>query len=114
MSELKAGGGPLQRAGGSSNGALWATTALTGEIDATSPPETFADLFAHEHANVAVDLSGVTFFTAAGIARLVDARNQLRSTGHDLVVRAPSRTVARVLTLCQMTDLIEAPENDGR
>jgi anti-anti-sigma factor len=114
MSELKAVERPLQPAGGSSNGALWATTALTGEIDAASPPETFADLFAHGHANVAVDLSGVTFLTRAGIARLVAARDELRSAGHDLVVRAPSRTVARVLTLCQMTDLIEGAENGSR
>jgi anti-anti-sigma factor len=48
---------------------------------------------------IVLDLSQITFFDAAGVRFLLTAREQARTSGRDLVVRHPSRSVRRVLAI---------------
>ena len=51
------------------------------------------DVVLHAHdgnATVIIDFTDVTFVGAAGINLLVDARDRLRVTGDDLLVRSPA------------------------
>jgi anti-anti-sigma factor len=48
---------------------------------------------------VAVDLSGVTFIDSTGVSLLVESKRRLGESERDLVLRAPSERVRRVLDL---------------
>jgi anti-anti-sigma factor len=72
------------------------TLILRGELDLAAAPRAAAALAAPDIRTV--DLSAVTFIDAAGLRVLLDAhRDAARS--HGLRLRAPSRSVLRVLDL---------------
>lgn len=90
----------------------WVTVAVVGEIDLATAPDVLATLLAaskSKTAGIVVDVSGVTFFGAAGIGAVLRARNHERDHGRDLVLRAPPPIVTRVLGICDLTDLVEPP-----
>lgn len=60
-----------------------------------------------DDADLVVDLSGVTFFSAATIGSLMRFRNSMRRQSRDLVLRSPSRCASRVLVACGLTGLLE-------
>jgi anti-sigma B factor antagonist len=77
--------------------------ALRGELDVMDAEAVAATLTAAaDRGNViVVDLAGLTFIDASGMAALVRARRHARHMGGDLVLAAPQRQVRRVLALTQ-------------
>ncbi|MCP3787065.1 STAS domain-containing protein [Micromonospora sp. A3M-1-15] len=51
-----------------------------------------------------LDLSGVTFFCAAGVNALLTVRRRVASAGCTLVVREPSRITVKVLDIVGLKD----------
>ncbi|MGK5740329.1 STAS domain-containing protein [Micromonospora sp. URMC 103] len=79
-----------------------------GEVDMASAP-LLTDLVdtvltRHAPAVLVLDLSGVTFFCAAGVTALFTARQRAASAGCMLVVREPSRIIRGILDLVGLTD----------
>ncbi|MFC9087597.1 STAS domain-containing protein [Nocardiopsis dassonvillei] len=75
---------------------------VRGEIDLATVPSYRDDLFdalRTDADRVVVDLSGVTFFSAAGVSLLAAAWIQAEALGVDLRLAAPSKQVRRVLGL---------------
>jgi len=75
--------------------------ALRGELDVMDAEAVAAALTAAaDRANVVVvDLAGLTFIDASGVAALVRARRHARHRGGALVLASPQRQVRRVLAL---------------
>jgi hypothetical protein len=68
-----------------------------------------------------VDLAGLAFMGCSGLSALVSACRQARRAGGDLALAAPSRPVARLLSLTGVTGLLpvyasvaEAANSGGR
>jgi anti-anti-sigma factor len=82
--------------------------AVAGEVDPSNTRQLARVVVrAAVHDRVVLDLSGVTFFCAAGVNALVQLRNWLG----DRVERGPtSAIVQRVLDMCGMPDLLRRPE----
>ncbi|GGR97039.1 hypothetical protein GCM10010169_47000 [Micromonospora fulviviridis] len=55
-------------------------------------------------AVLVLDLSGVTFFCAAGVNALLAVRRRVASAGSALVVREPSRITVKVLDIVGLKD----------
>ncbi|SCL14006.1 anti-anti-sigma factor [Micromonospora nigra] len=51
-----------------------------------------------------LDLSGVTFFSAAGITALLVVRQHVAAAGRTLVLRQPSRITAVVIDIVELRD----------
>ncbi|MHB8244148.1 MAG: STAS domain-containing protein [Acidimicrobiales bacterium] len=85
---------------------------LRGEHDiatAAQVSETLARATKAGGPAVVVDLSGVTFLSAATIGAIVASREALRIEGRSLVVRAPSPSAERILMLCRLSHLLRSP-----
>ena len=67
-----------------------------------------------DDAEVVVDLSGVKFMGAATVTVIVRARDFLRAHSRGLTVRSPSRCAKRLLDVCELAGLIEAPRRAHR
>ncbi len=94
---------------------LW----VVGEHDAADAPDLSAVLASAadlSRGEVVVDLSRVTFMSAATIGAIVGSRNGLRLAGRSLTLRAPSRCAARLLDLCAIpcVDSTELPAEGPR
>ena len=75
----------------------------------TAPDMLDVVLHAHDgNATVIIEFTDVTFVGAAGINLLVDARDRLRVTGDDLLVRSPAPPLTRMLVFFGLTDMIES------
>jgi anti-anti-sigma factor len=72
----------------------------------TALSEALARAIAIDQAEVIVDLRAVTFMDAATAGAIVGANELLRARWRDLTVRSPSRSAARLLELCGLTDLL--------
>ena len=64
-----------------------------------------ARAIAQDDADVVVDLRDVQFMDASTVGAIVAARAQLRSQSRGLMLRAPSASASRVLSLCGLADL---------
>ena len=76
---------------------------LDGEEDIATVAvlaNTLAKAVSADHADLIVDLSGLTFLSTATIDELVRVRNILLSQNRTLTLRSPSRCARRVLDLC--------------
>ena len=79
---------------------------LHGELDlieAASVSAALATVTARDRW-IIVDLAGLEFIDAAGVAALSRGRRQARDVGGDLLLVAPRRQVQRVLSLIWDTD----------
>lgn len=88
--------------------------ALGGEHDlasVTDLSEAMAKAVAIDHADVAVDLSGVQYMGAATLGVILRTRRWLHNDARRLVVRSPSPIARRLLELCELNRLVE---RDGR
>lgn len=82
-------------------GVVW----LQGEHDiANVAPlrEVLDGAAAADEVDVVVDLTDVTFISAATVGALVHARGSLREHSRDLVLRSPSECARRVLDVCEV------------
>lgn len=80
--------------------------AVSGELDAYTAP-TLEDYLQSRLAGgepVRLDLAGVTFMDSSGVRVIVNADNELRSAGSELVICDPSPVVARLLQLTSLDD----------
>jgi anti-sigma B factor antagonist len=94
----------------------WSTVFAAGEIDLASAPRLVADVLAASRpagVGVAVDFTDGEFIDVAGVNALVQACNQLRSRGADLVVRSPSDRLRWMLELFGLSQLIEMVGGQG-
>ncbi|QUX27667.1 STAS domain-containing protein [Nocardiopsis akebiae] len=90
------------------NGPRQVLVRVRGEIDLATVPSYRDDLFDALRADadrVVVDLSGVTFFSAAGVSLLAAAWMRAEALGVDLRLAAPSEQVRRVLGIIGMHEL---------
>jgi len=73
----------------------------TGEVDLESAPLLRAALLdaVDRHAMVCCDLSGVTFFSAAGISALVTVHRRATQAGSTLIIRGADGVTRRVLQI---------------
>jgi anti-sigma B factor antagonist len=78
---------------------------LCGELDMAAAAGVAAALAAAAASEpwVIVDLAGLRFIDASGLAALVRGRKQARHAGGDLLLAAPRHQVLRVLTLTRLT-----------
>jgi anti-anti-sigma factor len=82
---------------------------LNGELDLFSVEDladTLAQAIADGDGDVTVDLSGVTFLSAAAVHELVHASNVLQLRQHRLALRAPPNGVRLVLEACGLSRLV--------
>jgi anti-sigma B factor antagonist len=96
---------------------------LCGELDMAAAAGVAAALAAAAAREpwVIVDLAGLRFIDASGLAVLVRGRKQARQAGGDLLLAAPRHQVLRVLTLTRLTGVFpvrasvdEAASSAGR
>ena len=83
---------------------------LEGEHDIATVSDladTLAGATSADGADLVVDLSRVTFISAATIGLLIAHGNSLRRESRTLTLRSPTRFTRRVLDLCGLTGLIE-------
>lgn len=79
---------------------------LCGRIDAVvvERHQTLWNQLATERSDVPVEASEIEFIDSTGIGTLVRLQKQLRSSGHQVVLVAPSKPVTRALTLMRLTE----------
>jgi anti-anti-sigma factor len=88
--------------------------ALHGEADlATAPRLALALAKASEHgtADVVLEAASLEFIDSSCLRLIADARARLREQGRDLWVRSPALPVRRMLTILEMEDLVERPDD---
>src|SRR5512146_1574660 len=80
--------------------------ALRGELDLLDAGATAAALeaVAAREPRIIVDLAGLQFIDASGIAALSRGRRHARNAGGDLLLAAPQRRVRRVLAILRELD----------
>ncbi len=78
---------------------------LRGELDMAAASGVAAALAAAaaREPRVIVDLAGLRFIDAGGVAALVRGRRQVQHAGGDLLLAAPRHQVLRVLTVTRLT-----------
>ena len=81
---------------------------LSGEIDAHTAP-VFAAQFdpLPDTEVITLDMSGVTFMDSSGLRALVDLAGRAGDAGSSVAVRAPSRSVAKIIEISGLTDIID-------
>ena len=79
----------------------YAVVALRGELDLMDAADVADALeaFAAREPRIIVDLSGLEFIDASGVAALSRGRRHARDAGGDVLLAAPQRMVRRVLTI---------------
>ncbi len=77
-----------------------------GELDLASAPAVAAALgvVAAREPRIIVDLAGLEFIDASGVAALSRGRRHARNAGGDLLLAAPQRQVRRVLAIIWEAD----------
>jgi anti-anti-sigma factor len=83
---------------------------LAGECDITTllvTADTMMKAISLDDGDLIVDLSEVTFLSAATIGALIGVRNLLRGESRSMTLRSPSRFATRILDLCGLDDLVD-------
>jgi anti-anti-sigma factor len=86
--------------------------AVRGEVDLASAPRLAAglsELIGRGHSLVALDLGAVEFIDSTGLGVLVGSIRRLRDDGGDLVLRAASPAVVRILEITGLGGLLPPP-----
>jgi anti-sigma B factor antagonist len=78
---------------------------VCGEIDALSAPELAEQLESGSASKIVLDLGGVTFMDSSGLRVVVNLHQRGLSGGPELVIKDPSRPVARLFEIAGLTDL---------
>jgi anti-sigma B factor antagonist len=82
---------------------------VDGELDMSTAPELHDVLAAARRArevDIVLDVGGLEFCDSAGLAVFVRAHNELEASGRRLIVAAPTPTVARILELSGVSQVI--------
>jgi anti-sigma B factor antagonist len=91
---------------GSGESGGYVVVALRGELDLMNAAAVVAALrvVAAREPRIIVDLAGLEFLDASGIAALSRGRRHARNAGGDLLLAAPQRRVRRVLAIIWEVD----------
>ena len=91
-----------------------AVVSIVGELDVAGCPQAQAavEVVLGEAKAVVLDLSQVTFFSAAGIGLVLGLQDRALSAGADFVVRDPHPSVMRLFTLAGVAAHVRL-EQDG-
>ncbi len=84
-----------------------AVVAVEGELDAHSAPtldEEIARLTGDGATEIMLDLSGTSFLDSFGLRALLSAQRSVADQGGRLSLRAPSKSVARLLDIAGLTE----------
>ena len=76
-----------------------------GDLDAHSAA-TFETALAPAEGTVVLDLSAVPFADSSGLRVILALHRRLEASGGELVIRAPSRRVDRLLTVTGLDDVL--------
>ena len=87
-------------------GATAVMVRLRGELDIAGAPEFRDCLTALAPADIVIDMTHLTFLDCAGIGVLVGAHSRAVRHGRRLVLRNPQDTVARVLALSGVDEVL--------
>lgn len=84
----------------------YAVVALRGELDVIDAADVADALeaFAAREPWIIVDLAGLAFIDASGVAALSCGRRRARNAGGDMLLAAPQRLVRRVLAIIWESD----------
>lgn len=92
----------------------WAVTVdVRGEVDIATADSLLAAVrhgLGRQPGLVSIELSRVSFFSAAGLHALLAARRLAQEQAADLVLTAPSKQVLTVLELAQARELFEVAD----
>ncbi len=89
---------------------------LHGPLDADAAPamtEAFAHALERGEASVALDLSGVSMISSAGVGSLIAGVGELRDEGIPVRVCAVSPAVHHVLAMLDLIEYFGCPEVSG-
>ncbi len=95
---------------------------VAGDLDMTTAhllTELIEQVVVEHPSRVVLDMAGVSFFCADGLRALLHARTTITAAGGRLVLRAPSATTRRVLTITGTDHLFPlerseaSPRRDG-
>lgn len=93
----------------------WQLVALDGEIDVFTAP-TLVSMLATSAlldaglCGVVIDLARLEFIDSAGLGTLATMREELKSSGRDLVLRNPAPIVVRMLDLFGLAGMLEGAD----
>jgi anti-sigma B factor antagonist len=83
---------------------------LSGEVDAHTAPQ-FADYFEPlptvDDGVLVIDMADVTFMDSSGLRVLIELNRRIGESGASLTVRSPSRSVAKIIEISGLSDIIE-------
>lgn len=79
---------------------------LCGELDSAAAAGLAGRLTRLDSTALVVDLSGLTFISAAGVGELLQAKRELELDGHPLVLLGATGIVRRVFSILQMQTLL--------
>ena len=84
----------------------YVVVALRGELDLVDAADVAAALgtVAAREPRIIVDLAGLEFIDASGMAALVRGREHSRQAGGDLLLAAPQRRVLRTMSIIRQAD----------
>jgi anti-sigma B factor antagonist len=93
-----------------------ATVVVSGELDlatVASLRTRAQSVVEHSDGDVVLDMSGVTYMDSSGLSVVLEVRELLAQSERRLVIAEPSESVAAILTICGLTDLIAVPSGDA-
>jgi anti-sigma B factor antagonist len=79
---------------------------LEGELDLAVSAGLAAQIVGSTGSTVIVDLSGLTFISAAGITAILDARNRIEEQGHRLILHGAEGMVRKVFQIVELDWLL--------
>lgn len=91
------------------------TVTLSGNMDTASAPETtgrLKEVILNEGANLALDMSGVTFIDSMALSVLVSALKLARKQGGDVVVLRPTSLVRSLLDVTRLDHILRIYEDE--
>lgn len=88
---------------------------LSGRLDTTSSPETtrqLKEMIVDRGANLALEMSGVTFMDSVALSVLVSVLKLARKQGGDLVILEPSPVVRSLLDVTRLSHILRICEDE--
>lgn len=79
---------------------------LEGELDLSVSPGLSQQVVGSTGSTVVIDLSGLTFISAAGIRAIMEARKRILEAGHELEIRGAQGMVRRVFQIVELERLL--------
>jgi anti-sigma B factor antagonist len=89
---------------------------LSGTLDAWSEPEVreaLKEVLGRGRARLVLDLQALRRIDSSGLSALLSVLKAARAAGGDVVLLSPSATVASVLRLTRLDQILEAYDDEG-